>query len=92
MKPYFSLKCKFFKHNLLMNWNIENIPKTSDAVLNDVIVLKRESAEIYGISLDSSDDAILIIQKIKITTCDFPGCVAGANKIQTTSENISLIE
>ena len=52
------------------------------------MLLKRESAEIYGISLDSSDDAILIIQKIKITTCDFPGCDAGANKIQTTSENI----
>ena len=40
------------------------------------------------ISLDSSDFAIL--QKTKITTCDIPGCVAGAQKIQTISDNISL--
>ena len=41
-----------------------------------------------NISLDSSDDAILILQNTKITTCDVPGCVAGANKSQTTYENI----
>ena len=29
-----------------MNWNIENMPKTSDAVLNNVIVLERDSAKI----------------------------------------------
>ena len=40
------------------------------------------------ISLDSSEFAIL--QKTKITTCDIPGCVAGAQKIQTISDNISL--
>ena len=37
-----------------------------------------------------SDDAILIIMKTKRTFCDIPGCVAGASKIQTESENISL--
>ena len=45
---------------------------------------------VIGYFLDGSDDAFLIIQKK--TTCDVPGCVAGANMIQTTSENISLIE
>ena len=36
------------------------------------------------------DDVILIIQKTKIKTCDVPGCVASANKIQITAENISF--
>ena len=44
MKPSISLKCDFFqtKFSYVFNyWNIENIPKTSDAVLNYVIVLER---------------------------------------------------
>ena len=40
------------------------------------------------IFLDCSDDAILILQNKKITTCDDPECVAGANKSQTTYEKI----
>ena len=43
-----------------------------------------------NIPLHSSDDAILVQQKTKITTCDVPGCVAGASKVQTTYENISF--
>ena len=39
-----------------------------------------------NISLDRYVNAILIIHKTKITTCDVLGCVADANKIQTTSE------
>ena len=41
-----------------------------------------------NVSLDDSDDGILIIQKTKITTCDILGSIASKNKIQTTSENI----
>ena len=39
-------------------------------------------------SNDSSDGAIFIIQKTKITTCDVQGCEADANIIQTTPKNI----
>ena len=41
-----------------------------------------------NISMDSSDDVILILQNTQITTSNVPGCVAGANKSQTTYENI----
>ena len=40
---------------------------------------------------DNSDDAILILQNTKKTTCDVPGCVAGANKSQTYIIQVGLI-
>ena len=63
----------------------------ADAVLNDFTDLEKRkdlNNDWRNISLDSSDDAILILQNTKITTCDVQGCVAGANKSQTTYENI----
>ena len=67
----------------------------ADAVLNDFTDLekRKDLNNVWrNISLDSSDDAILILQNTKITTCDVPGCVAGANKSQTTYENIYIIQ
>ena len=91
-----------FKHLLLVNWNIEIIcsPFEDDIFLTQIKVKRRNCRcrfkwfygfgkrkdlnNVWGnISLDSSDDAILI------TTCDVPGCVAGANKSQTTYVVIS---
>ena len=58
----------------------------ADAVLNDLNNLNNVWR---NISLDSSDDANS--ENKKITTCDVPGCVAGANKSQTTYGNIYSI-
>ena len=69
----------------------EIIGNNADTVLNDFYGSGKQKYlnNVWrNISLDSSDDAIVILQNTKKTTCDVPGCVAGANKSQTTYENI----
>ena len=69
----------------------ETIGNNADAVLNDFYGLGKQKClnnVSRNISLDSFDDAIVILQNTKITACDVPGCVAGANKSQTTYKNI----
>ena len=49
---------------------------------------KKKRLPLAYISLDSCDDAILMLQNTKITACDVLGCVPGSNESQTTYENI----
>ena len=63
----------------------ETIGNNADAILNDFYGLGKQKYlnNVWrNISLDSSDDAIVILQNTKITTCNVPGCVASANKSQ----------
>ena len=69
----------------------EIIGNNADTVLNDFYGSGKQKYlnNVWrNISLDSSDDAIVILQSTKKTTCDVPGCVAGANKSQTPYEKL----
>ena len=88
------------KHAFIRRWHFflrksksegEIIGNDADTVLNDFYGSGKQKYlnNVWrNISLDSSDDAIVILQNTKKTTCDVPGCVAGANKRQTTYEKL----
>ena len=97
----FTCELEYWKHLFIRRWHFfsrksksegEIIGNNADVVLNDFYGLGQQKYlnNVWSnISLDSSDDAIVILQNTKITTCDVPGCVAGANKSQTKYENIN---
>ena len=82
MKLSFYLQCDVFSNNIYLLKTC--FPKiltqisqgkqsgnNADAVLNDFTDLESESSKVMFDTL--SDNAMLIIQKTKITTCDVPG-------------------
>ena len=96
----FTCELEYWKHLFIRRWHFfsrksksegEIIGNNADVVLNDFYGLGQQKYlnNVWRIiSLDSSDDAILILQNTKITTSNVPGFVASANKNQTTYENI----